>query len=95
MLHKWLESFSVCVNIAVLICFFVWVSSSVNKDNQENESPNQASPAPTDELSEALNTLESESSKENHTSDSDSDGPILYTDDEDEDDTSSESKMVK
>nr|XP_020655713.1 phosphatase and actin regulator 2 [Pogona vitticeps] len=79
---------------AVLICFFVWVSSSVNKDNQENESPNQASPAPTDELSEALNTLKSESSKENHTSDSDSDGPILYTDDEDEDDTSSESSLA-
>uniref|UniRef100_A0ABM5G2S9 Phosphatase and actin regulator n=1 Tax=Pogona vitticeps TaxID=103695 RepID=A0ABM5G2S9_9SAUR len=67
---------------------------SVNKDNQENESPNQASPAPTDELPEALNTLESESSKENHTSDSDSDGPILYTDDEDEDDTSSESSLA-
>ncbi|XP_072851948.2 phosphatase and actin regulator 2 isoform X9 [Pogona vitticeps] len=67
---------------------------SVNKDNQENENPNQASPAPTDELSEALNTLESESSKENHTSDSDSDGPILYTDDEDEDDTSSESSLA-
>ncbi|CAI5770230.1 Hypothetical predicted protein [Podarcis lilfordi] len=59
---------------------------SVTKEDQEKESPDQPSPAPTDEPSEALNTPESESYKENHTSDSDSDGPILYTDDDDEDD---------
>ncbi|XP_061480012.1 phosphatase and actin regulator 2 isoform X2 [Rhineura floridana] len=58
---------------------------SVTKEDQEKESPDQSSPAPTDEPSEALNTPESESFKENHTSDSDSDGPILYTDDDEDD----------
>ncbi|XP_032999809.1 phosphatase and actin regulator 2 isoform X2 [Lacerta agilis] len=68
---------------------------SVTKEDQEKESPDQPSPAPTDEPSEALNTQESESYKENHTSDSDSDGPILYTDDEDDDDSSESSLASK
>ncbi|KAH0622354.1 hypothetical protein JD844_024591 [Phrynosoma platyrhinos] len=68
---------------------------SVTKEDQEEDSPNQASPDPTDESSEALNTPESESSKENHTSDTDSDGPILYTDDDDEDeDAHTESSLA-
>ncbi|XP_053238057.1 phosphatase and actin regulator 2 isoform X5 [Podarcis raffonei] len=67
---------------------------SVTKEDQEKESPDQPSPAPTDEPSEALNTPESESYKENHTSDSDSDGPILYTDDDDDDDDGSESSLA-
>uniref|UniRef100_A0A670HS88 Phosphatase and actin regulator n=1 Tax=Podarcis muralis TaxID=64176 RepID=A0A670HS88_PODMU len=67
---------------------------SVTKEDQEKESPDQPSPAPTDEPSEALNTPESESYKENHTSDSDSDGPILYTDDDEDDDDGSESSLA-
>ncbi|KAL8186593.1 UNVERIFIED_CONTAM: hypothetical protein K2H54_074367 [Gekko kuhli] len=59
---------------------------SVTNEDHEKESPGLESPELTDESSEALNTPESESSKENHTSDSDSDGPILYTDDDEEDD---------
>ncbi|XP_054838807.1 phosphatase and actin regulator 2 isoform X2 [Eublepharis macularius] len=58
---------------------------SANNEEQEKESPGPESPELTDESSEALNTQETESSKENHTSDSDSDGPILYTDDDDDD----------
>ncbi|XP_077207099.1 phosphatase and actin regulator 2 isoform X2 [Paroedura picta] len=59
---------------------------SVTNEHHEKESPGPESSELTDESSEALNTPERESSKENHTSDSDSDGPILYTDDDDEDD---------
>lgn len=68
----------------------------VTKEDQEEESLDPASPASTDEPSESLNTPESESSKENHTSDSDSDGPILYTDDDDDDDddASNESSLA-
>ncbi|XP_066471381.1 phosphatase and actin regulator 2 isoform X2 [Tiliqua scincoides] len=62
---------------------------SVTKEDQEEESFDLASPASTDDPSESFNTPESESSKENHTSDSDSDGPILYTDDDDDDDDAS------
>nr|XP_034964727.1 phosphatase and actin regulator 2 isoform X3 [Zootoca vivipara] len=68
---------------------------SVTKEDQEKETPDQPSPAPTDEPSETLNTPESESYKENHTSDSDSDGPILYTDDEDDDDGTESSLASK
>uniref|UniRef100_A0ACB8GC16 Uncharacterized protein n=1 Tax=Sphaerodactylus townsendi TaxID=933632 RepID=A0ACB8GC16_9SAUR len=69
---------------------------SITNEDQDKESPGPESPELTDESSEALNTPESENSKENHTSDSDSDGPILYTDDddEDEDDASSESSLA-
>nr|XP_056708623.1 phosphatase and actin regulator 2 [Euleptes europaea] len=70
---------------------------SVTSEDQEKESPSLESPGLTDESSGALNTPESENSKENHTSDSDSDGPILYTDDDDEeeeDDASTESSLA-
>ncbi|XP_053146444.1 phosphatase and actin regulator 2 isoform X5 [Hemicordylus capensis] len=69
---------------------------SVIQEDQEKESSDLASPALTDELSETSNTPESESSRENHTSDSDSDGPILYTDDDDDDDddASNESSLA-
>ncbi|XP_015277484.1 PREDICTED: phosphatase and actin regulator 2 isoform X3 [Gekko japonicus] len=59
---------------------------SVTNEDHEKVSPSPESPELTDDSSEALNTPERESSKENHTSDSDSDGPILYTDDDDEED---------
>lgn len=74
--------------------FCIWVYSSVTKEDQEEESPDLTNPGPPDESSEAFNSPESESSKENLTSDSDSDGPILYTDDEDDDDASHESKIT-
>ncbi|XP_050805590.1 phosphatase and actin regulator 2 isoform X4 [Gopherus flavomarginatus] len=66
---------------------------SVTKEDQEEETPNLASSQPTEEPPEPM---ESESSKESHTSDSDSDGPILYTDDDDDDDdnTSAESSLA-
>ncbi|XP_074920111.1 phosphatase and actin regulator 2 isoform X3 [Chelonoidis abingdonii] len=67
---------------------------SVTKEDQEEETSNLASPQPTEEPPEPM---ESESSKESHTSDSDSDGPILYTDDDDDDDddnTSAESSLA-
>nr|XP_005280457.1 phosphatase and actin regulator 2 isoform X4 [Chrysemys picta bellii] len=69
---------------------------SVTKEDQEEETPNLASPQPTEEPPEPMASLESESSKESHTSDSDSDGPILYTDDDDDDDdnTSAESSLA-
>ncbi|XP_060096447.1 phosphatase and actin regulator 2 isoform X2 [Heteronotia binoei] len=67
---------------------------SVTNEDHEKESPGPESPELTDESSEALNTPESESSKENHTSDSDSDGPILYTDDDEDDDAGSESSLA-
>ncbi|XP_043367074.1 phosphatase and actin regulator 2 isoform X5 [Dermochelys coriacea] len=69
---------------------------SVTKEDQEEETPNLASPQPTEEPPEPMANPESESSKESHTSDSDSDGPILYTDDDDDDDdnTSAESSLA-
>ncbi|XP_039385925.1 phosphatase and actin regulator 2 isoform X4 [Mauremys reevesii] len=69
---------------------------SVTKEDQEEETPNLASPQPTEEPPEPMASPESESSKESHTSDSDSDGPILYTDDDDDDDdnTSAESSLA-
>ncbi|XP_026505563.1 phosphatase and actin regulator 2 isoform X2 [Terrapene carolina triunguis] len=69
---------------------------SVTKEDQEEETPNLASPQPTEEPPELMASPESESSKESHTSDSDSDGPILYTDDDDDDDdnTSAESSLA-
>ncbi|XP_062980655.1 phosphatase and actin regulator 2 [Elgaria multicarinata webbii] len=67
---------------------------STTKEDPVKEDSDLGSPALTDEPSEALNTPESESSKENHTSDSDSDGPILYTDDEDDDDACSGSSLA-
>lgn len=77
---------------ASLLC----INSSVTKEDQEEETPNLASPQPTEEPPEPMASPESESSKESHTSDSDSDGPILYTDDDDDDDdnTSAESKTI-
>ncbi|XP_063165204.1 phosphatase and actin regulator 2 isoform X2 [Candoia aspera] len=68
---------------------------SVTKKDQEKENPEQTSPLLTDEPSETSENAP-EDSKNNHTSDSDSDGPILYTDDdEDEDeDASSESSLA-
>uniref|UniRef100_A0A8D2JDQ1 Phosphatase and actin regulator n=1 Tax=Varanus komodoensis TaxID=61221 RepID=A0A8D2JDQ1_VARKO len=68
---------------------------SATGEDPEKDTIDLASPVLTDEVSEALNAPESESSKENHTSDSDSDGPILYTDDDDdEDDACSESSLA-
>ncbi|KAM7172547.1 phosphatase and actin regulator 2 isoform 4-T4 [Macrochelys suwanniensis] len=69
---------------------------SVTKEDQEEATPNLASPQPTEEPPEPMASPESESSKESHTSDSDSDGPILYTDDDDDDDdnTSAESSLA-
>ncbi|XP_074846550.1 phosphatase and actin regulator 2 isoform X2 [Carettochelys insculpta] len=69
---------------------------SVTKEDQEEETPNLASPQPTEEPLEPMASPECESSKESHTSDSDSDGPILYTDDDDDDDnnTSAESALA-
>ncbi|KAM9156641.1 phosphatase and actin regulator 2 isoform 6-T6 [Pangshura tecta] len=69
---------------------------SVTKENQEEETPNLASPQPTEEPPEPMASPASGSSKESHTSDSDSDGPILYTDDEDDDDdnTNAESSLA-
>ncbi|XP_034274839.1 phosphatase and actin regulator 2 isoform X3 [Pantherophis guttatus] len=61
--------------------------SSAIKEDQEKEIPEQTSPLLTDELSETSEeNPEIGNSKNNHTSDSDSDGPILYTDDDEDDD---------
>uniref|UniRef100_A0A8C3SAZ5 Phosphatase and actin regulator n=1 Tax=Chelydra serpentina TaxID=8475 RepID=A0A8C3SAZ5_CHESE len=72
--------------------------SSAAPDNSldRKATPNLASPQPTEEPPEPMASPESESSKESHTSDSDSDGPILYTDDDDDDDdnTSAESSLA-
>ncbi|KYO37752.1 phosphatase and actin regulator 2 [Alligator mississippiensis] len=59
---------------------------SVTQEDQKEETPNLTGPEPPEEPSKNVAPLESDSSKENHTSDSDSDGPILYTDDDDDDD---------
>ncbi|XP_067398458.1 phosphatase and actin regulator 2 isoform X4 [Emydura macquarii macquarii] len=68
---------------------------SVTKEDQEEETLNLASPEPTEEPPEPMASPASESSKDSHTSDSDSDGPILYTDDDDDDDdTSAESSLA-
>ncbi|XP_075780444.1 phosphatase and actin regulator 2 isoform X3 [Pelodiscus sinensis] len=70
---------------------------SVTKEDPEEETPNLTSPQPTEEPLEPIASPEHESSKESHTSDSDSDGPILYTDDDDDDDddnTSAESALA-
>ncbi|XP_032071321.1 phosphatase and actin regulator 2 isoform X5 [Thamnophis elegans] len=71
--------------------------SSAIKEDQEKEIPEQTSPLLTDELSETSEeNPEIGNSKNNHTSDSDSDGPILYTDDDEDDDedASSESSLA-
>uniref|UniRef100_A0A8C6V820 Phosphatase and actin regulator n=1 Tax=Naja naja TaxID=35670 RepID=A0A8C6V820_NAJNA len=70
---------------------------SAIKEDQEKEIPEQTSPLLTDELSETSEeNPEIGNSKNNHTSDSDSDGPILYTDDDEDDDenASSESSLA-
>ncbi|XP_058026361.1 phosphatase and actin regulator 2 isoform X3 [Ahaetulla prasina] len=60
---------------------------SAIKEHQEKEIPEQTSPLLTDELSETSEeNPEIGNSKNNQTSDSDSDGPILYTDDDEDDD---------
>ncbi|XP_013930034.1 PREDICTED: phosphatase and actin regulator 2 [Thamnophis sirtalis] len=71
--------------------------NSAIKEDQEKEIPEQTSPLLTDELSETSEeNPEIGNSKNNHTSDSDSDGPILYTDDDEDDDedASSESSLA-
>ncbi|XP_071596799.1 phosphatase and actin regulator 2 isoform X4 [Heliangelus exortis] len=60
--------------------------SLATKDDQEVEGPDQAHPELMEEAPDAAAPPESESSRESHSSDSDSDGPILYTDDDDDDD---------
>ncbi|XP_026561396.1 phosphatase and actin regulator 2 isoform X2 [Pseudonaja textilis] len=65
---------------------------SAIKEDQEKEIPEQTSPLLTDELSETSEeNPEIGNSKNNHTSDSDSDGPILYTDDDEDDDENASS----
>ncbi|NXQ87176.1 PHAR2 regulator, partial [Nyctibius grandis] len=56
------------------------------KEDQEAEASDQAHSEPVEEASDAAAPRESGSSRESHSSDSDSDGPILYTDDDDDDD---------
>ncbi|KAL7987711.1 hypothetical protein Chor_006630 [Crotalus horridus] len=71
---------------------------SAIKEDQEKEISKQTSLLQTDELSETSEeNPEIGHSKNNHTSDSDSDGPILYTDDDEDDDeaASSENKFLK
>ncbi|XP_074436638.1 phosphatase and actin regulator 2 isoform X9 [Larus michahellis] len=60
--------------------------SLATKEDQEAEAPDQAHSEPSEEASDTAAPPESESSRESHSSDSDSDGPILYTDDDDDDD---------
>lgn len=60
--------------------------SLATKEDQEAEAPDQAHSEPVEEASDAAAPPESESGRESHSSDSDSDGPILYTDDDDDDD---------
>ncbi|XP_070589758.1 phosphatase and actin regulator 2 isoform X2 [Erythrolamprus reginae] len=60
---------------------------SAIKEEQEKDIPEQTSPLLTDEHSETSEeNPEIGNNKNNHTSDSDSDGPILYTDDDEDDD---------
>ncbi|XP_064025236.1 phosphatase and actin regulator 2 isoform X2 [Pogoniulus pusillus] len=56
------------------------------KEDQEVEAPDQVLSEPVEEAPDAAAPHESESSRDSHSSDSDSDGPILYTDDDDDDD---------
>ncbi|XP_074891990.1 phosphatase and actin regulator 2 isoform X2 [Buteo buteo] len=60
--------------------------SLATKEDQEAEAPDQARSELVEEASDAAAPPESESGRESHSSDSDSDGPILYTDDDDDDD---------
>ncbi|XP_075002124.1 phosphatase and actin regulator 2 isoform X3 [Calonectris borealis] len=60
--------------------------SLATKEDQEAEAPDQAHSEPVEEASDVAAPPEGESSRESHSSDSDSDGPILYTDDDDDDD---------
>ncbi|XP_069643244.1 phosphatase and actin regulator 2 isoform X3 [Haliaeetus albicilla] len=60
--------------------------SLATKEDQEVEAPDQARSELVEEASDAAAPPESESGRESHSSDSDSDGPILYTDDDDDDD---------
>ncbi|KAM9655971.1 phosphatase and actin regulator 2 isoform 1-T1 [Morphnus guianensis] len=60
--------------------------SLATKEDQEAEAPDQARSEPVEEASDAAAPPESDSGRESHSSDSDSDGPILYTDDDDDDD---------
>ncbi|NXI34592.1 PHAR2 regulator, partial [Galbula dea] len=66
------------------------------EEDQDVEAPDQAHSEPVEEASDTAAPLESESSRESHSSDSDSDGPILYTDDDDDDDdnASAESSLA-
>ncbi|NXP47906.1 PHAR2 regulator, partial [Heliornis fulica] len=61
-------------------------ATSLAPEDQEAEAPDQAHSEPVEEASDTAAPPESESSRESHSSDSDSDGPILYTDDDDDDD---------
>ncbi|NXE24995.1 PHAR2 regulator, partial [Ardeotis kori] len=60
--------------------------SLATKEDQEAEAPDQACSELVEEASDTAAPPETESSRESHSSDSDSDGPILYTDDDDDDD---------
>ncbi|KAM6434184.1 phosphatase and actin regulator 2 isoform 2-T2 [Rhynochetos jubatus] len=60
--------------------------SLATEEDQEVEVPEQAHSEPAEEASDTAAPPESESSRDSHSSDSDSDGPILYTDDDDDDD---------
>ncbi|NXF35532.1 PHAR2 regulator, partial [Nyctibius bracteatus] len=61
-------------------------TKSLATKDQEAEASDQAHSEPMEEASDTAAPLESGSSRESHSSDSDSDGPILYTDDDDDDD---------
>ncbi|XP_069708141.1 phosphatase and actin regulator 2 isoform X2 [Phaenicophaeus curvirostris] len=61
-------------------------TKSMATKGEEAEAPDQALSEPAEEASDTAVPPESESSRESHSSDSDSDGPILYTDDDDDDD---------
>ncbi|XP_010220792.1 PREDICTED: phosphatase and actin regulator 2 [Tinamus guttatus] len=61
------------------------VESLATREDEEEETSNQTHAEPGEEASEAAATPESESNRDSHSSDSDSDGPILYTDDDDDD----------
>ncbi|GAB0186799.1 phosphatase and actin regulator 2 [Grus japonensis] len=71
-------------------------TKSLATEDQEAEAPDEAHSEPVEEGSDAAAPPESESSRDSHSSDSDSDGPILYTDDDDDDDdnASAESSLA-
>uniref|UniRef100_A0A6G1RUD8 Phosphatase and actin regulator n=1 Tax=Hypotaenidia okinawae TaxID=2861861 RepID=A0A6G1RUD8_9GRUI len=71
-------------------------ATSLANEDQEAEAPDQAHSEPVEEASDTAAPPESESSRDSHSSDSDSDGPILYTDDDDDDDdnASAESSLA-